>query len=424
MADATERGATRVTGFSSAEMDFQFLRQLGSAAYGGASVGECLATAARVTDGDPDSWAQEFASLARFQEEDGERLEQAGHGKSASQRLFAASNSYRAAEYYGEPNTGAHQELGLGSRRCMERALQLAGIEFLPLAAPFEGKQLPGYYFPPGQLGSQPSGITFMAMSGFDGTCEEMWFQCGRAALERGHAVCLFAGPGQADLMRAYPEVAFRPDYEAPVAAVIDRLAELPGANLDRLALYGVSLGGYFVLRAAAFEPRVRAVAANSPILDLHAYLRGFMPHDPAQLPDEEDYRPEDIEIPEPGDAQSAGDMPEESSGGFSLREAKRSLGNMCRRYGRPTAKGVFTYLKQFNVSNDLDRIRIPALAMVSEGEGSGPLDQASAFATETAGSVHIRQFTAQEGADAHCQLGNLPLSNAVLLDWLEEKLG
>lgn len=64
------------------------------------------------------------------------------------------------------------------------------GIDFLPLAAPFEGKQLPGYYFPPGQLGSQPSGMTLMAMSGFVGTCEETWFQCGFTAQEGADAHC------------------------------------------------------------------------------------------------------------------------------------------------------------------------------------------------------------------------------------------
>jgi len=29
--------------------------------------------------------------------------------------------------------------------------------------------------------------------------------------------------------------------------------------------------------------------------------------------------------------------------------------------------------------------------------------------------------FTAEEGADMHCQMGNLALSNAVVYDWLAE---
>ena len=30
--------------------------------------------------------------------------------------------------------------------------------------------------------------------------------------------------------------------------------------------------------------------------------------------------------------------------------------------------------------------------------------------------------FSVDEGADMHCQLGNLPLSNAVGYDWLDEQ--
>ncbi len=44
------RGKTGVKGFSSKEMDFQLMRQLGSASYGGASAGESLATAARIAE--------------------------------------------------------------------------------------------------------------------------------------------------------------------------------------------------------------------------------------------------------------------------------------------------------------------------------------------------------------------------------------
>ena len=39
MTDTTVRSSTRVTGFDDPELDFQLLRQLGSACYGGASVG-------------------------------------------------------------------------------------------------------------------------------------------------------------------------------------------------------------------------------------------------------------------------------------------------------------------------------------------------------------------------------------------------
>ena len=47
-ADKMERGSTHVSGFADAEMDYQLMRQLGTARYGGAAVGECLALAQRI----------------------------------------------------------------------------------------------------------------------------------------------------------------------------------------------------------------------------------------------------------------------------------------------------------------------------------------------------------------------------------------
>ena len=45
-------------------------------------------------------------------------------------------------------------------------------------------------------------------------------------------------------------------------------------------------------------------------------------------------------------------------------------------------------------------------------------------ISSERRGShVTRRAFTAAEGADSHCQLGNLPLSNALVCLWLDEVL-
>ena len=64
-------------------------------------------------------------------------------------------------------------------------------------------------------------------------------------------------GPGQGE--GGY-ELPIRPDYEVAVSAMLDAL----DGRFDRVGALGVSLGGYYAPRAAAFEPRVRAVAGIS----------------------------------------------------------------------------------------------------------------------------------------------------------------
>ena len=64
----TIRSTTRVKGFNDAEMDFQLLRQLGSANYGGASIGEVLSCAALMENENADEWVDKFLKFANKQE--------------------------------------------------------------------------------------------------------------------------------------------------------------------------------------------------------------------------------------------------------------------------------------------------------------------------------------------------------------------
>jgi 2,6-dihydroxypseudooxynicotine hydrolase len=53
-----------------------------------------------------------------------------------------------------------------------------------------------------------------------------------------------------------------RHDYEVPVRHAIDYLEGRAEVDATRVGLMGVSLGGYYAPRAAAFEPRVKAAIA------------------------------------------------------------------------------------------------------------------------------------------------------------------
>jgi hypothetical protein len=68
--------------------------------------------------------------------------------------------------------------------------------------------------------------------------------------------------------------------------------------------------------------------------------------------------------------------------------------------------------------------IKCPTLAMAAGGEGGETAAQFERYARGVPGPVTRRLFTAEEGADMHCQVGNLSLSNAVVYDWLAEVFG
>jgi len=408
VADTTVRSTTRVAGFDDPELDFQLLRQLGMAPYGGASVGECLAVAAQIRDAGAHAWNDAFAGLAERQRADAQERAGAGHRISARDRYLQASNSFRAAEYFSPFGTDRHVELGLASRAAFLAAMAEDGTGVEELWLPWRGQRLPGYWFAAPE--SATPGPTLLATSGFDGTLEESYFQIGLAALQRGWRVLLICGPGQMDTARTEPGTHFVPDTESWVSGWLDLALERPEVDPERLALLGISFGGYFVSRAAAHEPRVRALVANSPVIDLRAYMVSFvagMGDDPeVALTPEEDFSLADI------DEMPDAEMPD------PIKEMTRSL---IRRFGQTTFLNTFHYLREFIV--DPAAIRCPALELVGAGEGSEPIRQYEVFGERAGGPVTSRMFTTAQGADTHCQLGNLTLSCAVTLDWLDDTL-
>ncbi len=88
--------------------------------------------------------------------------------------------------------------------------------------------------------------------------------------LRRGLATLGVDGPGQGE---AEYELPIEPAYERVVAACFDWLERRPEADAERLGVFGVSVGGYYAARAAAFEPRARATVA---LAGPYAFDQGF----------------------------------------------------------------------------------------------------------------------------------------------------
>jgi pimeloyl-ACP methyl ester carboxylesterase len=114
---------------------------------------------------------------------------------------------------------------------------------------------LPVYRFTP----AHPKG-TAVFFGGFDSYLEELflgffWLR------DAGYEVVAFEGPGQGGALFD-AGLPMTHEWEKPVATVLDHF------GLDDVTLIGLSMGGYFVIRAAAFEPRVRRVIAYDILFD------------------------------------------------------------------------------------------------------------------------------------------------------------
>jgi len=140
---------------------------------------------------------------------------------------------------------------------CYKDALPLMRPAGERVAIPFEGKTLYGVLRKPAGAGRPP--ILIMA-PGLDSTKEEL-HAYEEPFLARGMAILAIDGPGQGE---AEYEIPIAGDYERAARAVCDWIEKRADLDASRIAMWGVSLGGYYAPRATAYEKRIKACIALS----------------------------------------------------------------------------------------------------------------------------------------------------------------
>jgi len=277
--------------FPSVFFNFETVRVLGMAPSGGAELAECLEAVGKIKDNDAESWHAAWAELASKTEALAKEALLAGDTAAARNALLRSSNYTRASYYMmtgGGPLSPDARLLPLLQKsvdlfREATKLFDENGV--VSLEIPFEGHTLPGYLYIPPSWRRLPDGKLpiVIANTGADGLSEEIYFLGPAAALERGYAAVTYEGPGQG-LTLHRGGLRFRPDWEVVVSAVLDQLERVAekqpelGLDLERVAIWGASLGGYFALRAAAGDARLKACIAIDPVHDLWDFATTQVP--------------------------------------------------------------------------------------------------------------------------------------------------
>ncbi len=393
--------------FKHPSFSFECLRTMGYSSTGGADIAECLSTAYRIKDGDGESWYREWSHTAKRLEKAADGFLRGGHEKSAREAYFRASNYYRTAEFFihGNPEDPRILESWEGSRSCFLNAAKLSERPIHYVRIPFEGTTLPAYHCLVDDSGKNRP--LLIVHSGFDGTAEEIYFEVGVLALERGFNCLLFEGPGQGEVIRRQ-KIPFLPNWETVVTPVVDFALTRPETNPEQIALYGISFGGYFAPRAVAYEHRIAACIANGGVYDFYANTMKMCP---------------------PGTEEILGDKEaskEFDEGLLEMMKANVDVGwvfaNGMMTFGADSPSEFLRMSKPYTMKDSADKIRCAMLVVDSEGDKALP-GQARQLYDALRCPKNFMVFTKAEGAEEHCQMGAVMISGERILDWLEDTM-
>lgn len=203
-----------------------------------------------------DDWCAAWSQRAAVHEDLGQEALAGGQFTSAAEHFSRAAVTYHFAKYLFVQDMEQLRAAHAKAVKCLDLALPHLDPPGERVLIPYEGKHLAATLRRPKGVKRPP--IVLMTM-GLDSAKEEL-LTFEKDFLDRGMAILAFDGPGQGESEYDFP---IRYDYEAVAATVIDWLGGRNDVDVERVGIWGISLGGYYAPRAAAFEKRIKACVAN-----------------------------------------------------------------------------------------------------------------------------------------------------------------
>lgn len=367
--------------FADPTYHFQALRVLNDVAAGGADVTEALETIGEIHGGDAGGWYDAWAATAK---RNFDRAEGTRDHVSKGLAYLRAHTYWRTAEFLLKPEDVRRQSAWSSQVDAFDRGLNALGVAHKRLSVPYEKGALRAIFYP-GPAGWEKRPL-IVFVGGEDSTLEELYFVLVPAAYRRGYGVLTYEGPGQGAALREHG-LFFTPEWEKPNAAVFDAYLDAH-SKPPSIVLVGMSMGGYFAPRAAAFEPRIDGVVSFDVCYDFAEIARHF--------------------------AMLARD-PETSGRVAGLIDSVRWT------FGVQSLDEVLERSSAYRLEDVAGRISGDVLVLVGVEDEFIPFAQAAAYVEALTGARSVEKviYDRASGGAEHCQEGASTLWHETFFDWL-----
>jgi pimeloyl-ACP methyl ester carboxylesterase len=385
------------TRFKNEDMDFMLNWSIGVGQIIGMAPSQTFFAVHGIQDGDPAGWRKGFQQQGDYQIERAEAFLQGRQRVAAGQFFLGAAYAYRFALQYIDPTTPDFDEWVSAMENAFQRGMDNIAVPMRPVEIPFEAASLPGYYLEHDQ---KPRPLILM-IGGGDSFREDLFYVAGYPGWKRGYNVLMVDLPGQGKVPGR--GLHYRVDMAAPIRTALDWLEANAAVKPEKIAIYGISGGGWHTAQAVASDARIRAWIAGTPIFDIaKTFEREF-----------------GAALKTPGWLLNRFLR---LTGSFN-ESAQINLNKYAWQFGTQDFASAVAQVMILAQPVDYGSIRCPSLFLVSEGEVPELKRQTLEIYNDFKGrqvDVTLREFTAAEGADGHCELNNLRLLHLVVFDWLD----
>ena len=395
-----------ISPFTDADFGFAAQISLGHSYYRAGEPGKLLAIVSKIKTGDFESaWAAyhqagvELRTLA-------ESAVAKRHNVSAKEAYLAAASYFSTALRFldGTEDPARMFPCWQEYAASWSAAAALFNPPIERLEIPYEGTSLTGWFLR-GDNSRRPRPLVVIN-NGADGMEISSYVLGGAGALARGCNCLIFNGPGQGDSLWAR-KLYFRPDWEKVITPVVDAMLRHREVDPKRIALIGVSQGGYWVPRALAFEHRIAAGVADPGVWDVSAPWLGHLPAFVRSVLDGKDKSQFDQMI---------------QMGVNSNVRSRMTLRFRMRPYGMNSYYDAFHAVQEYNLTEVAGRIHCPMLITSPESEQFFP-GQAQKLYDALSYPKTMIHFTHEQGADQHCEVAAPGYRDSCIYNWLDEIL-
>jgi len=391
--------------FKNSAFEFVLLSTLGRTYFQGGNVGKVLRVIRQIEDGNYRNAYDNLVAAGDDSRGVAEDSLSRGHRESARQAYLWAMNFYDSAVYFAD-GTG-DLTLAAGTWKmvddCWLKAIGLFNPPIEQVSIPYEATMLRGFCFR--GVGAAARRPLLILNNGSDGSALDMWMMSGSGGTARGYDCLTFDGPGQGYALWKQG-LYFRPDWEKVITPVVDFALTLDSVDPGRIALQGISQGGYWVPRAVAFEKRIAAAIADPGVVNVSTSWTATLP-------------PPMVQMLKDGQKEQFDSFMEQAMS----QQAKNELAFRMRPYGTRSYYEAFKAAMDYNLTSIAGQITCPVLITEPENEAFWPGQSKRLFNLLTAPKTLV-PFLTSDGADLHCEPKAFGLRDLRVFNWLDETLG